>query len=165
MIKSDSMGICYIGIGEMRISSKDDEVLATCSLGSCIGLSLYDSETHIGGLIHCMLPQSDSDPKKAPEQPAMFVDTGVVTLLREMVSRGVRLRRLTAKLAGAASPIDDNGLFNIGERNYTIMRKLLWKNNILIAAAHIGGSDPRSLYLQVKTGRVTVRSKGQEYEL
>jgi chemotaxis protein CheD len=130
-----------------------------------VGLSLYDPQTRIGALIHCMLPESDSDPEKARKQPAMFVDAGVVALLREMAGRGVRLRRLVAKVAGAASPIGDNGVFNIGERNYTIMRKILWKNNILITAAHVGGSDPRSLYLEMKTGKVTVKSKGMEYEL
>ncbi len=164
-MQNDPQALRYIGIGEMRVSSIADEVMATCSLGSCIGLSLHDPEKRVGGIIHCMLPQSDSDPQKARERPAMFVDSGVVALLREMIVRGARLRRLTAKLAGAASPIDDKGMFNIGERNYTVMRRLLWKNNILIAAEHVGGIDPRSLYLHVGTGRVVVRSKGREFDL
>ncbi len=51
-----------IGISEMRVSNQPDDVLVTYSLGSCIGVTIYDPIVHVGGMIHCMLPNSKLDP-------------------------------------------------------------------------------------------------------
>ena len=48
-----------------RCPDRPDEVLVTYSLGSCIGLSLYDPVARVGGLLHAMLPLSSLDPVKA----------------------------------------------------------------------------------------------------
>ena len=40
----------------------------------------------------------------------------------------------------------------------TILRKLLWKNQLLIAAEDVGGSISRTLTLDGQTGRAVVRS-------
>jgi chemotaxis protein CheD len=54
---------------------------------------------------------------------------------------------------------------SVGKRNYLMLRKLFWKNNILISAESIGGNDPRTLHLQIGTGRVWINSVGAEWEL
>ena len=61
--------------------------------------------------------------------------------------------------------IDKRERFKIGERNYTILRKLLWKNDLLIAAEDIGGNTSRTMSLFIETGRVVVRSQTEEIEL
>ena len=154
-----------VGISEMAISDQPGDVLVTYSLGSCIGLSLYDPVARIGGLIHCMLPLSKIDPFKAQANPQMFTDTGVPSLIQGMLEMGASKRRLLAKLAGAANLLDDKRTFRIGERNYIVMRKILWKNSILIAAEDTGGTMARTMYLYMATGRTTVKSHGQEREL
>ncbi|HPO14514.1 MAG TPA: chemotaxis protein CheD, partial [Candidatus Hydrogenedentes bacterium] len=112
----------------MRIADQPDDVLVTYSLGSCVGLTLYDPVLRIGGMIHCMLPLSKIDPVKAAQVPEMFTDTGVPRLIQTMLDRGAPMRRLVAKVAGAAKLLDEQGTFNIGERNFTVLRKVLWKN-------------------------------------
>jgi chemotaxis protein CheD len=149
----------------MKISKNTDDVLVTYSLGSCVGLALYDPVAKIGGLVHCMLPLSSIDPAKAKNNPCMFTDTGVPTLIQEMLNVGAVKNRLIAKVAGAASLLDEKGTFKIGERNYIVLRKVLWKNNILIAADETGGTIPRTVFLYMDTGRTTVKSRGEEREL
>ena len=61
----------------MKLSTNEGDVLVTYSLGSCLGLSLWDPVAHVGGLIHCMLPLSKIDPVKAKTNPYMFTDTGL----------------------------------------------------------------------------------------
>lgn len=95
----------------------------------------------------------------------MFTDTGVAALLTAVFELGAERRTLVAKVAGAASLLDDKGFFKIGERNHTVLRKMLWRNNILIAAEHVGGSQARTMYLHMATGRTTLRMGGQEIEL
>lgn len=154
-----------VGISEMKISTRADDVLVTYSLGSCVGLALYDPVARVGGLIHCMLPLSKIDPVKAQQNPQMFTDTGVPALIQGMLNVGAQMRNMVAKVAGAASLLDEQGTFKIGERNYIVLRKLLWKNNILIAAEDTGGSIARTMYLYLDTGRVMLRSRGVEKEL
>ena len=53
----------------------------------------------------------------------------------------------------------------IGKRNYVTLRKIFWKNGILIDAEDVGGSISRTLRLEVSNGRVTVKNRNGEVEL
>ena len=154
-----------VGISHFLVSRDPGDVLVTYSLGSCLGVSVYDPQARIGGLIHCMLPISKGAQDKARERPAMFVDTGIVTLLNVMFELGASKERLIVKVAGAASPMDKSGRFRIGERNYAILRKVLWKNELMIRAEDIGGTAPRTVKLFMGSGRTSVKSTGGEVDL
>lgn len=154
-----------IGIAEMMVSSNLDDILVTYSLGSCVGVAIYDPEAHIGGLIHCMLPLSKSSPDKAKQNPMMFTDTGVSRMLQQMFDMGADRKRMVAKVAGAAVMLDDKGMFKIGERNHTVLRKVLWKNNILISAEDVGGTIARTMSLHLDDGRTMIKSNGVAKEL
>ncbi|NIA14831.1 MAG: chemotaxis protein CheD [Nitrospiraceae bacterium] len=154
-----------IGISEIQISNRPEDVLITYSLGSCVGLTLYDPVARAGGMIHCMLPLSKIDPDKAKANPFMFTDTGVPALIQEVLSMGGLMKRLVAKVAGGASLLDQQGTFKIGERNYIVLRKVLWKNNILIAAEDTGGTKARTMSLYMDTGKTYIKSLGQLTEL
>jgi chemotaxis protein CheD len=158
-------GLRVVGIAEMLVSSSVTDVLITYSLGSCVGVTVYDPELRVGGLIHCMLPMSKLEPQKAVERPFMFVDTGVVALLNAVLELGADKARLIVKVAGAASPMDPNGRFKIGERNHTTLRKVLWKNEIMLAGEQVGGTQPRTMSLYIADGRTTIRSGSQEADL
>lgn len=149
----------------MKVTNRRDDVLVTYSLGSCIGLSLFDPQAGVGGLIHCMLPLSKMDEQKAKANPLMFTDTGVLALLQAVFDLGAERRNLVARVAGGAMLLDEKRLFCIGERNYTVLRKVLWKNNILISAEDVGGSTPRTMTLYMASGKTTIKNAGQEREL
>jgi len=154
-----------IDISDMKLSNKREDVLVTYSLGSCVGLTLFDPVAGVGGMIHCMLPLSKIDPEKAKLKPYMFVDTGVAAMLGELYAMGATRQNIVAKVAGAGSPLGREETFRIGQRNYTILRKFLWKNNILIDKEDVGGSKARTLYLYMESGKTTVKSEGKEVEL
>ena len=154
-----------VDISDMKIADKPTDVIVTYSLGSCVGLTLFDPIAGIGAMIHCMLPLSKIDREKAKIKPYMFVDTGVAAMLGQMYAMGAQRQNIIAKVAGAGSPLGKEETFRIGQRNYTILRKFLWKNNILIDKEDVGGSKARTLYLYMKDGRTTVKSEGKEVEL
>ncbi len=154
-----------VGISDKVVTNDSSKVIITYSLGSCVGLSLHDPVAGVAGMIHCMLPLSKIDPGKAELNPYMFVDTGVPRLLQELYDRGATRKNLVAKVAGAGSPLGKNLIFKIGKRNYTVLRKVLWKNNILIKGENVGGSSARTLILNVLNGRTVVRMDGKELEL
>jgi len=159
------MNNIIVGISEMAVSSNPDDVLVTYSLGSCLGVTVYDPPLRIGGLIHWMLPLSQIDIQKAATTPCMFVDTGTTKLLTDIFARGCRKNNLIVRIAGASSVLDSKGLFKIGERNYTVFRTILWKNSMLIAAEDIGGTASRTVRLEIGTGRCVVKAGGMENDL
>ena len=164
---------CKMGAGSMRIvvvvadmkTGVNGDILVTHALGSCLGLMIWDPVAKVGGLLHAMLPLSKINPEKAAANPFMFVDTGVPAMFREVRNLGGEKSRMVVKAAGCGRPLGKNEIFKIGERNYTILKKLLWKNNIMMEAQDIGGSASRTVHFNVSTGKVAVFSSGQETEL
>lgn len=154
-----------VDIADLQVSSDPNTELVTYSLGSCIGVSIWDPEVRVGGMLHYMLPQASISPEKARANPAMFADTGIPQLFRKAYELGAVKKRIIVKVAGGSSLLDDNGTFNIGKRNYIILRKIFWKNGILIDSEDVGGAISRTLRLEVNTGRVTIRNRGKEVEL
>lgn len=126
---------------------------------------LHDPGVRAAGMIHYMLPLSSTNPEKAQIRPAMFADTGVPLLFHAMYGLGCRKENLIVKVAGGGHLYDDQGLFEIGKRNYTILRRMLWKTNVLIAAEDVGGAKSRTVSLEVASGLCRVRSGEGEFEL
>ena len=154
-----------VDIADYAVSKSTDDVLVTYSLGSCIGLTLYDPKAQVGGMIHCMLPLSSKSPDKAREKPPMFVDTGVSLLLQTLFNMGAERSRIVAKHAGGSVMLDEDGVFKIGERNILVCRKILWKNNIKIAAEDTAGKEPRTMFLHMDDGKTMIKSGQTPREL
>ena len=158
------MALCVVNISDMKFSQSHEDVIVTYSLGSCLGLTAYDPEAGVGGLIHCLLPNSANNVKRAKKNPFMFVNTGVVRMVRELIELGADKDRLVFKAAGCADMRGD-GLFNTGARNFEALLGLLEANDVSLAASNVGGTVPRTLFLHMDTGRTVVRSLGKETEL
>lgn len=154
-----------VDMAGLEVSNDPEVVLVTYALGSCIAVILHDPVRQIGGMLHYMLPLSKTSPEKAKKKPGMFADTGIPLLFDKMYELGSRKDDIVVKVAGGGKLWDDKGTFDIGKRNYTMMRKMFWKNNILIAADDIGGAKSRTARLLVGSGEVFIRSKGKDVPL
>ena len=154
-----------VDIAEFAVSNEPDVVLATYALGSCIAVMLHDPYIKAAGMIHYMLPLSSTNPEKAKNKPAMFADTGVPLLFHSMYGLGCKKENLVVKVAGGGQLYDDQGLFEIGKRNWTVLRRMLWKTNVLVTADDVGGAKSRTVSLEVTTGRCVIRSSGKEQDL
>jgi chemotaxis protein CheD len=149
-----------VGISDCKVSNDPDAVLMTYALGSCIAIAVHDPVVSIAGLLHYMLPEAALDQTKAANNPYMFADTGIETLLNDICAQGASRRRLVVRIAGGAQIVDGHALFQIGRRNYLAARKLLWKAGILVTAEAVGGEVSRTVRLEVKTGRTWIREGG-----
>ena len=53
------MTICVtkqtVGVGDMKVSSDPGDTIVTFALGSCLGVTIYDPVTRVGGMLHAML--------------------------------------------------------------------------------------------------------------
>ena len=151
-----------IDISDAKVSNDPADVLVTYSLGSCIGVCLYDPAVSIGGMLHYQLPNSTMDAERAKEKPLMFADTGIEILIDKMSSMGAKRKRMQVKIAGGASMESGPDGFDIGKRNYLAIKKILWQNGMFIDAEDVGGTSPRNMYMNIANGAVTVKAKGCE---
>ncbi|RPI62339.1 MAG: chemotaxis protein CheD [Planctomycetaceae bacterium] len=156
-----------VGVADRAISKSRDDVIVTHALGSCLGIAVYDHARAVGGILHVMLPSSSVNPGKAGENPYMFVDSGVPAFFREIFAAGGSRGSLWVKVVGGASinQSSSGDSFAIGKRNYIMLKKLFWKNGILIDAEDVGGDKARTVYLEMATGKVTISQGGVEKTL
>ena len=145
----------------MKVSNDRRATLVTHSLGSCIGLAVYDPVAKVGGILHYMLPESQLNPEKAKTAPFMFADTGIPILFKSCYKLGAVKGRMTVKVAGGSQAVDESGVFNIGKRNYAALRKIFWLNKVIIDGEDVGGAVNRTMRLSIATGQLSLKVSGQ----
>lgn len=158
-------GAIVVGVAELAVTDDPNAHIVTYALGSCIGVSVYDPIAKIAGMLHFMLPDSRVNEHKAAEKPAMFGDTGIPLLFRSVYELGAVKERLVVCAAGGAQIIAENDHFRVGPRNRTLLRKIFWKNGILLAADDTGGTISRTMTIRADDGNVLVRNRGKERPL
>jgi len=151
-----------VGLADIKLSTNGCDSLITYALGSCLGITIYDPITRVGALLHIMLPDSSIDPAKAQQNPWMFVDTGFPKMIDDCVAAGARKERMILKVAGGACAHGnpDADYFQIGKRNFVMLRKLLWQRGLLLKAYDVGGSHSRTMSLDLVNGEVQLKTGG-----
>jgi chemotaxis protein CheD len=144
-----------VGVGDLAVSKDQGHEIVTHSLGSCLGVVIYDPLVKVGGLLHLMLPDSSLNLERARKQPAVFADTGLPALFKNAYALGALKSRLRVVVVGGSQVMDESGRFNIGSRNCAAVRKIFWRNNVLIDVEDVGG-------LEVATGRVWMKVNAGE---
>lgn len=159
------MNLITVAIGGLEVSDDRSGVLVTHGLGSCVAVMTWDPVVRIGGMLHFQLPLASLSPDRALVTPGTFADTGIPLLFEKMYMLGAKKRDIVVKVAGGGSFHGDTDTFDIGRRNYTMMRKIFWKNQVLIGAEDIGGNRSRTARLFVDTGQVTIQSGSEVVSL
>lgn len=147
-------GIVMVGIGDYAIARSPVKI-KTSGLGSCVGVTLYDRQEKIGGLLHTMLPNI----KKAgiKDNPAKFTDAGIEYIVAEIIKNGGSRKKLEAKLVGGASMFE-NSHMNIGERNIKSAKETLQKLGVKIIAEDTGKNYGRTIIFDTFTGDLLIKT-------
>ena len=150
-----------VAMADFKIAKAPDS-LTTLGLGSCIGLTLYDPVTKIGGMVHYMLP--DSTKLRNNTNIAKFGDTGIQALYDAIIKAGANPRRLIAKIAGGARMFEisnASAIGNVGDRNTEMAKQMLRKLNVPLKAEDTGLNYGRTVILDCETGAYTIKSVGK----
>lgn len=155
------MSTHIVGIADMKVS-KSPGIITTIGLGSCVGVTMYDPTTRVGGLVHVLLPSSNGD---GAANPAKYADTGIPELLRRMVAMGAKRSAIVAKMAGGANMFSAVGgkpnIFMVGQRNTEMCLEVLRREAIKLARSDTGGNHGRTIELDMETGQLRVKTIGQ----
>lgn len=140
-------------------AAQGDAMLTTIGLGSCVAIVLHDADRKIGALAHILLPSESLAQDRSNR--AKFPGSAVPLLLEEMQRLGARQTRITARLVGGASmfaALMPAGGLQMGERNLLATRDALGKARLPIVGEDVGGGHGRSVYFDVASGQIQVRS-------
>jgi chemotaxis protein CheD len=154
-----------VGMGEMQVSKSLSTTLVAPGLGSCIGVVMYDYLNKIGGMVHVVLPDSANANKSGNVLPGKYADTAISTLLDNMIQLGASKSSILVKMAGGAQMFNlekGGNVLNIGIRNTIAVKAALAKENLAITACDTGGNKGRTCKIEISTGKVYVRSIGQQ---
>jgi chemotaxis protein CheD len=167
MIRNSEPGsLIKVGMAQYRVATAPAKMV-TLSLGSCLGIVLYDPVSRVGALAHVMHPSREKVRNNANR--AKFVDTAIDLMLGRMAKKGARRSRIQAKVFGGArmfgSMRQSPGLVQIGDDNITAARAELDRRNIPIIAESTGGSMGRTVLFDVSDGSVLIKDAYNNEEL
>lgn len=154
-----------VGIGDMKISNNTDDEIKTYALGSCVAIIIYDNLNKVAGMMHVALPDSNVNKEKAAAKPGYFVDTGLPVLLKEMERKGARPRSCWIKITGGATILDEKKMFDIGRRNVLAIKKVLWGIGLGVIKEDVGGSESRTVTIDVETGSIHITNAKRKWTL
>jgi len=136
-------------------------IISSSGLGSCVVLTLYDTERKLGGLAHIMLPDSNNLNGYHPAYKC--ADTAIATLIKELRTMRATPQNMVAKLVGGAKMFlssDDFGP-GIGGQNIISIKRILKRRRIPLIAENTGGNYGRNVEFHLDSGRVMVRAIGK----
>ena len=153
-----------VGMADYKVG-RAPSTLISYGLGSCIGISLYDTQAKVGGLLHIMLP--DSTQARPTDNPAKFADTGLPLMLKDVLELGASRTRLVAKIAGGAQMFafaNATDIMRVGARNAEAAKKILKEMNIRLLAEDTGGNYGRTVQGNLNDGVYKVKTidKGEK---
>ncbi len=160
MILNNNGSIVTVGVGDLKIA-QSPKVIKT-SLGSCVGVVLYDKVLKVGGMLHLMLPNCNDREGK----PSKYADTGIPLLLDLMINKAnSKKSTLTAKIFGGAKMFSvSSEIFDIGKSNIIETKTILEQIGISIVASRLGGTKGHQITLDTETGIVQSRIFGEQTE-
>ncbi|MBN1500420.1 MAG: chemotaxis protein CheD [Spirochaetes bacterium] len=144
-----------IGIAEIKVIKFHGTLKTT--LGSCLGVCLYDKKLKIAGMSHIMLPVR----RDIESSPTKYADTAIPILIQKMEDNGGSRLNFEAKIFGGSKMFSHHNfekMSQIGIDNINMVKKILQDENIPIVDEDVGGHTGRTIEFSAETGLVTVSS-------
>ena len=153
----------HVGIGQMAIARAPDE-LFIIGLGSCVAVFIWSAPLQFGGLAHVLLPKGTY---RSDHLPCKYADHAVPHLWHALQNARRELGpesepQWQAKLVGAARlfpQITHPDLVTIGERTAATVAQWLATFGVPIVATDLGGTEGRTIYVDLSDGTIRVRTR------
>lgn len=137
-----------VDIGEVKVFA-EPVMLRAVAIGSCIAVVAYDREHKIGGLAHIMLPGRLM--KTESGDPTKYAEDAIDVLLGAIKKLGGSLKELEISVVGGANVLREG---DIPEKVAASVKDYLTKLELRWHKERIGGTERRSIFLDIDSGRV-----------
>ncbi|MDL2273086.1 chemotaxis protein CheD [Oscillospiraceae bacterium OttesenSCG-928-G22] len=135
------------------MSNKQEDIVKTFALATCVGLVFYSMRARVLGMAHIQLPNSKT---ATDRNPARYADAAPGYMLSEMTrAYGLTKGEILVSLYGGISGRSDD-YFRIGEKNVGEVKRALARLGLAYSDVDTGGNDSRTLIAYVSSGIVEV---------
>lgn len=151
--------VTRVKIAGLNVIKNEGKLLTT--LGSCVGICLYDQKNKIAGMSHIMLPEMLGEDKN----PNKYADKAIPNLINMMKKSGANKKNIVAKISGGAVMFNLpqlKYLSKIGENNIIAVKKILKELGIRIISEDTGGSFGRNVYFDAQNGEIEIHQVGNK---
>lgn len=155
--------IIDVQIGEVRVN-QGKVILQSRAIGSCIAIVAYDAAKRIGAMAHVMLPGIAPSDKKGGEE-TKYAANAIDSMVSQMARLGSRNDDIEVALVGGGNILNREN-DTICKDNIESVLSLLRKKHLKVRAQAVGGTDRRSVRLDVERGVVSyTEGDGSEIQL
>ena len=147
-----------LSVGQVLVRGGEG-VLRSVALGSCIGIAAYDRDQPVAALGHIMLP--GRAPARAVDK-YRYADDAIGGMVDGMIAAGCCRGRIEACLVGAGNVLQKPN-DTICRTNVESVTAILRTRGIPVRATRLGGTQRKSVSLDIQTGRVFA-AEGDEKE-
>ena len=129
-------------------------------LGSCIAITLWHPELHVGGMCHFTLPKCLSDRPSNSPLDGRYAEDVLKMFKLETTKFKTDITEYEAKIFGGGNMIREQGACiedTVGTRNAAAAMQLLMAEGVNILVAAVGEFGHRRLVFDVTNGEVWVR--------
>lgn len=130
-------------------------------LGSCVAITLWHPQRHIGGMCHFLLPTRGLNQRLSQGH---YADEAVELFLHEIRKSHTRAQDYEVKIFGGGNMFAALGqqasILNVPQNNVQSAARLLSQHHFQVKATDVGGSRHRKIYLELWNGDVWVQRGG-----
>ncbi len=143
-------------------AAKAGVILRSLAIGSCVVIAAYDSSKKVGAMAHIMLP--GRAPRGADDERTRYAADAIDEMINRITKIGANKCDLEVCLVGAGNVLkkqDDT----ICKDNIESITHLLLQKNMPVKAAALGGTERRSVFLDIENGRISFIEGDEEEKL
>ncbi len=144
----------YLKPGEFYFSILPSVV--STILGSCVSVTMFSPELHMGAICHAVLPE-----EKSSGEAFRYVDSSILTMLKGFERYGVSRTRIEVKLFGGSDVLSTGGSGKrgptVGKQNIEAALQVLEREHLKLTASDFGGMRPRKILFKTHTGEILLK--------
>ncbi|MBC8438610.1 MAG: chemotaxis protein CheD [Deltaproteobacteria bacterium] len=140
----------HVSTGEVN-AARANTILNSPAIGSCVVIVAYDAKKMVGAMAHVMLP--GTSPEKRTSQRTRYAEDAIEEMIGMMTRQGTDRENIEVCLVGGANVLqreDDT----ICQAIVDSVIEVLHKKNIEIKAKAVGGTERKSVSLNVNKGTI-----------
>ncbi len=143
-------------------AAKAGIILRSLAIGSCVVIAAYDSSKKVGAMAHIMLP--GRAPRGADHEKTRYAADAIDEMINRITKIGANKCDLEVCLVGAGNVLkkqDDT----ICKDNIESITHLLLQKDMPVKATVLGGTERRSVFLDIENGRISCIEGDEEEKL
>jgi chemotaxis protein CheD len=150
----ESAGKIFLKPGEIYFSEQPS--IVSTVLGSCVSVTMFSPERHIGAICHAVLPE-----EREAGEAFRYVDSSILTMLEGFDRYGIPRSHIEVKLFGGAEMLPPGPVrrkdSSVGRQNIEIAMQVVERENLQLVASDLGGVHGRKIFFNTHTGEILLK--------